>query len=106
MATDITNRKTEITTDDDFFWSVNPRFPIVLSIAFSAGTGGQFAVFNAQGKAELELDNSTPMVIDFNDALNSYRIDPTGGHINFTTTGMVAGSGSALVVVTQQKTAG
>lgn len=106
MAIDITDRKTEITTDDDFFVRVNPRFPSVISITFSTGTGGAFAVKNSQGVAERNLANDGPLVIDFDDTLTSAKIDPTGGHINFTTTGMVAGSASALVVVTQQKNAG
>lgn len=106
MATDITDRKTEITTDDDFFWSVNPRFPVVVSIAFSAGAGGAFVIKNSQVKPYRNEGDTADLAIDFNDTITSYQIDPTGGHINFTTTGMVAGSGSALVVVTQQKNAG
>ncbi len=78
MAIDITGLKTEITTDDDFFWSVNPRKPATLSITFSAGTGGAFAVKNAQGVAERNLDNDGPLVIDFDDTLTRYAIDPSG----------------------------
>jgi hypothetical protein len=106
MPIDITNSKTPITTDDDFFVSVNPRYPVVVSIAFSTGTGGSFAILNSQGKAYRNEDNSANLAIDFNDTITAFNIDATGGHINLTTTGMVAGSASALVVVTQQKNAG
>lgn len=103
MATNITDQKTEITTDDDFVWNVVETRPAIVSIAFSTGTGS-IAILNSQGKAYREEDGTTALAINSTDTITSYRIEPTGGQINFTSTGMVAGSGSALIKVISQDT--
>ena len=105
MPIDITNSKTPITTDDDFYVNVNSRYPVVVSIAFSTGVGS-IAILNAQGKAYREEDGTTALAVGSTDTIVAYNIDATGGHINFTSTGMVAGSASATITVIQQKNAG
>jgi len=104
MATEINKQTGIITTDDDWFWVVRSERPATVKVEFTtAGTGGAVAIKDSQGDAYIDPAGSA-MSVAYNDSGTGavgFVVDPTGGHINLTTSGLVAGSSAVKIHVIQ-----
>lgn len=103
MATEINKDTGEITTDDDWFWVVNDQRPATVKVSYTTvGSGGSTAIKDAQGDPYIK--DSSAITVAYNasgTAEMGFVLDPTGGRINFTTSGLVAGSSGVTIKVIQ-----
>lgn len=94
MAIEITDAKTPIQADDDYFVSVFNSDYVFVKVSFDSGVTGNVALTDAQGDAYKQPDDpTTAIVINASSDLDKFEVMPTGGKINFGVTSIGGATG-------------